>query len=75
MPHLGPLRSYSLSREERRLQVHVEGPAGEAKVWLEPSIAVAENHGLGTRDLNAALRAIKEHEDEIRAAWQAHFGR
>ena len=72
---VGHLRFYFFSREEPRLHIHVEGPDGEAKVWLEPTIAVAENHGLGARDLNAAVRAIKEHEDEIRAAWQTHFGR
>ena len=72
---VGGLRFYFFSREEPRQHIHVEGPTGEAKVWLEPAIAIAENHGLGTRDLNVALRAIKEHEDEIRAAWQAHFGR
>jgi hypothetical protein len=44
-------------------------------MWIDPAIALAENHGLGTRDLKAALNAIGEHEDEIRAAWQAHFGR
>jgi hypothetical protein len=55
------------------MHIHVEGPAGEAKIWLEPEIAVAEDHGLGTRDIRAALRAIREHEDEIRKAWKAHF--
>jgi len=71
---VGHLRFYFFSREEPRRHIHVEGPGGEAKVWLEPSIVVAENHGLGERDLRAALRAIGEHEDDIRAAWQAHFG-
>jgi hypothetical protein len=72
---VGHLRFYFFSREEPRLQIHVEGPGDEANFRVEPTIAVAENHGLVTRDLNAALRAVKEHEDEIRAAWQAHFGR
>ena len=56
------------------MHVHVEGLAGEAKVWLEPSIETAENHGLGSSDLRNALRVTKEHEDDVRTAWKAHFG-
>jgi hypothetical protein len=55
------------------MHIHVEGPSGEAKVWLEPEIEAAEDHGLGERDLRDAMRAIREHEDDIRAAWKAHF--
>ena len=42
---------------------------------MTPVIEVAEDHGLGARKLKVALRLIREHEDEIRAAWKAHFGR
>ena len=45
----------------------------EAKVCLEPEIELAANFGLPSRDLTTALRLIREHEDEIRAAWQTHF--
>jgi hypothetical protein len=48
---------------------------GEAKIWLEPKIEVAENHGLSVRRLATALRLAREHEDEIRAAWRTHFPR
>ena len=67
--------SRALLREEPRTHIHVEGPGGEAKVWLDLVIEVAESHGPGTGDLNAAVRAIREHENEIREAWHAHFGR
>jgi len=46
---------------------------GEAKFWLEPSVKLAQNFGLSPRRLEAALRLIKEHEDEIHVAWKAHF--
>jgi hypothetical protein len=72
---IGSLRFYFFSREERRLHVHVQGPRGEAKFWLEPRIELAEKYGLGARMISRALRLIQEHEDEIRAAWKAHFGR
>ena len=74
MLRVGHLRFYFFSREEPRMHIHVEGPSGEAKVWLEPEIETAEDHGLGERDLRDALRAIREHEDDIHAAWKAHFG-
>ena len=48
---------------------------GEAKFWLDPTIAVAQNFGLSQRNLGIALRLVREHEDEIRAAWKEHFRR
>ena len=70
----GPYRFYFFSREEPRIHVHVHAPDGEAKFWLEPTIALAQNYGLSTQQLNEVLRVIKEHEGEIRKAWAAHFG-
>ena len=71
----GGYRFYFFSREEPRTHVHVHHETGEAKFWLEPEIAVAQNYGLSPARLTAALRLVQEHEDEIRAAWQTHFGR
>jgi Domain of unknown function (DUF4160) len=69
----GPFRFYFFSREETRMHVHVHAAAGEAKFWLEPRIELARNYGLSIRQVNAALRLIQEHEDEIRKAWTTHF--
>jgi len=52
---VGRLRFYFFSREEPRMHVHVDAPEGEAKLWLEPSLEVAGNHGLSERDLRAAV--------------------
>jgi hypothetical protein len=71
----GGLRFYFFSREEDRLHIHVQGSSGEAKFWLEPRVAVAENHGLSVQALNKALSLVLEHEDEIRSSWQKHFKR
>jgi hypothetical protein len=35
---------------------------------------VAQNWGLSKQRLMAALRLAREHADEIRSAWQTHFG-
>ena len=54
--------------------MHVHGPDGEAKFWLEPKVGLAQNYGLKARDLKTALRLILEHENDIRRAWNDHFG-
>jgi len=63
------------SREEARVHVHVQGPRGEAKFWIEPQIKLAENHGLSEKDLRVVKSIIEERENEIRSAWADHFGR
>ena len=47
---------------------------GEAKFWLEPAIELAQNWSLNSRDLALAKQLIEARSDEIRAAWQQHFG-
>jgi hypothetical protein len=55
--------------------VHVQHATGEAKLWLDPELIVAQSYGLTPQRLATALRLAKEHHREIRAAWHAHFGR
>ena len=71
----GELRFFFFSREEPRMHVHVQSPEGEAKFWLEPAIALAQNHGLKGPVIFESLRLIREHEQQIRRAWDEHFGR
>jgi hypothetical protein len=71
----GPFRFYFFSREEPRPHVHVQHPDGEAKIWLHPSIELAQNFGLTAKQLKKAIQLVEEHEHEIREAWQRHFGR
>ena len=47
-------RFFFFSREEPRMHVHVTHTAGEAKFWLEPSIALAQNFGLSAQYLRDA---------------------
>jgi hypothetical protein len=68
-------RFFFFSREELRRHVHVAHHSGEAKVWLEPEVVVAHSHGLQARQLAEVIRLVKEHHDDIRHAWDAHFGR
>lgn len=56
------------------MHFHVQHANGEAKFWLEPVIELAKNYGLKTDELVTAEQLIREHENEIQAAWQKHFG-
>ena len=67
-------RFFFFSREEERMHVHVYCGDGEAKLWIEPEVQVAVNHGLSGPRLREALEAAKEHRDEIANAWRGHFG-
>lgn len=67
-------RFFFFSREEARPHVHVSHAEGEAKFWLEPELALALNIGLSGKALRQAEELIKEHEHDIRAAWQQYFG-
>ncbi|WP_238590520.1 DUF4160 domain-containing protein [Nitrospira moscoviensis] len=57
------------------MHVHVYCERGEAKFWLEPAIELAHNSGLTARQIRLVNALIEEHENEIRNAWQTHFGR
>jgi Domain of unknown function (DUF4160) len=71
---VGGYRFYFFSREEPRPHVHVQHASGEAKFWLEPTVELAADYGLGRTRVNAARKIIEEHRDEIIAAWARHFG-
>ena len=70
----GPFRFYFFSREESRIHVHVTCADGEAKFWLEPIVALANSYGLSKKQLAKIQTSIEEKSDEIRRAWQEHFG-
>ncbi len=72
---VGGYRFFFFSREEPRAHVHVQHADGEAKFWLEPEIALAQNYELSPRQVSKALNLVRKHHDEIRAAWKAHFER
>jgi hypothetical protein len=69
----GPFRFFFFSREEERLHIHVQSADGEAKIWIDPKIAIARNYELSDQDLSRVLQLVKDHEQEIRDAWHRHF--
>jgi Domain of unknown function (DUF4160) len=70
----GPYRFFFFSLEESRIHIHVASSDGEAKFWIEPAITLAENHGIPGHELRHVQKTIEAHEQQIRSAWQHHFG-
>jgi hypothetical protein len=66
-------RFFFFSREERRMHVHVHCADGEAKIWLEPRVALAKNYGLTKKQVGAIRKVVTERKDEIVNAWHKHF--
>lgn len=62
------------SREENRIHIHVTSPDGEAKFWITPEISLAKNYGFSENQIKELKKLIKEHKNDITAAWQEHFG-
>lgn len=67
-------RFYFFSREEARTHIHVSGKRGEAKIWLEPIVAVAVNSGLSERELRVVMGIAEERQHDFKRAWAEHFG-
>lgn len=66
-------RFFFFSREESRMHVHVMSADGEAKFWIEPVVALAENYGLTATELKKLHNVVEEHQNEIKQAWKKHF--
>jgi hypothetical protein len=66
-------RYYFFSNEETRRHVHVSSSGHEAKIWVEPEIAVAKNVGFSQVELNEILKTVAKRKDEINDAWNKHF--
>jgi hypothetical protein len=61
-----------LPREPRH--IHVKGGGRDAKVWLEPQVAIAESYGFNSVELAHILRIVSERRHLILKAWDDHFG-
>ena len=66
-------RFFFFSREEKRIHIHVTSPHGEAKFWIEPTIALSAYSGFSKSQLNRLQKLVEEHKSEIVKAWQKHF--
>jgi hypothetical protein len=66
-------RFFFFSREESRMHIHVLSPQGEAKIWIEPAIALERSVGYNNSQISEVLEQVEEHRDEIESRWRQHF--
>ena len=69
----GNHRFFFFSREEDRMHIHVTGPDGEAKFWIEPTVSLASSYNLAPKQLKLLQKIVEEHSDEIKGSWKMHF--
>jgi len=61
-----------LPREPRH--IHVRGGGKDAKIWLEPEVAIAESYGFNSIELARIMRIVSERRRIFLRAWDDHFG-
>ena len=54
------------------MHVHIESAEGELKVWLEPRIELAQNHGVPEREVTKVLRILEKRHVEVEEQWRQH---
>jgi Domain of unknown function (DUF4160) len=73
----GGLRYFFFSNEgslREPRHIHVKGGGRDAKIWLEPEVAIAESYGFNSGELARILRIVSERRHLILKAWDDHFG-
>jgi len=69
----GKYRFFFNSREETRRHIHVSTSDGTAKIWLEPSIALADFYNLSSGELTEIIKIVEENKDGFVKKWDQHF--
>ncbi|WP_027961276.1 DUF4160 domain-containing protein [Halomonas halodenitrificans] len=70
------IRFFFYSNEGNPLEpihVHAESGDGEAKIWLEPQVAIASSAGYNRKQLSQLMQLVEEHRRDIEEAWNEHF--
>jgi hypothetical protein len=72
------LRYYFFSNEgspREPAHVHVRGGGNDAKVWLEPEVAIADSFGFSPAEIWRILWVVGAHRRQFLKAWYEHFSR
>ncbi len=51
--------------------MHVDHGNLSAKLWLDPDVRVADNHGYSRRELRDIERIAREHLEQLRDEWDS----
>jgi hypothetical protein len=69
----GAYRAFFSNEGEEAAHIHVRSANMEAKFWLH-DLSVAVNAGFPAHELRDIIRHLRQHRDELLAAWNEHFG-
>lgn len=72
--HKNGMRFFFFSLEENRMHIHIRQAEKKAKIWIEPSISLAENKGFSSTEISNILKEVQKHERIIREKWNNHRG-
>jgi Domain of unknown function (DUF4160) len=68
----GPYRFYFYSYDcQERRHMHVDRERLSAKLWLDPDVTVADNHGFSRRELREIERITRDNLERLREEWDA----
>ena len=70
------LRYYFYSNEDSPPEsphIHIKGGGRDAKIWIEPEIAIADSYGFNSGELSRILRTVEANRGLILKAWHEHF--
>jgi hypothetical protein len=73
----GSLRYFFFSNEGSPREpphIHVKGSGRDAKIWLEPEVAIAESYGFNSSELARILHGVAVRRALILKAWHDYFG-
>ncbi len=73
----GAFRIFFYSNEgtpREPLHVHVRRGKEEAKLWIDPDVAIAESSGFNAKTLGEIVQLVSGRRDEIERAWHDYFG-
>jgi len=56
------------------MHIHVYKENSSAKVWLEPTVELAENNGFSKKELSKIVTLVKKNESDFKSKYRAHIG-
>ncbi len=56
------------------IHIHARRGDAEAKIWLLPTVEIADSYGYTRREQTELIRLVVERREEIMEAWYDHFG-
>jgi hypothetical protein len=72
----GGLRYFFFSNEgdpREPAHIHVRGGGKDAKIWLEPEVALADSFGFSPAEIRRILWIVASQRRRLLKAWHEHF--